>query len=276
MRSGFLIFLLLQFIVLIDISNSFLLRSINSFRQSRLSKNSIFHSIKPESQPNDIFESKSFHHVEFYTGEAFSTSCRFSSGLGLNLAAKSDCSNGNSKFGSYLVQSKDVKMIFTAPYGDIGSKNIIDSNANLKFDPSIARNFITNHGLGVRAIAIEVSNVQDAYDIILSRGGVSVTSPYTINDTMGIAKIAEISLYGDTVLRLINTDSYHGEFLPGFSTIGNNKTINRDFHFQRFDHIVGNVWELAPVRNYIKKITVNKYTTQFLIVIFFIISNFSF
>lgn len=42
---------------------------------------------------------------------------RFVYGLGMRLVAKSDHSTGNQTFASYVAQSGDLVMAFTAPYG---------------------------------------------------------------------------------------------------------------------------------------------------------------
>lgn len=65
---------------------------------------------------SDRFDVRHFHHVEFYCGDATNTSKRFQWGLGLNLVAKSDQSTGNHEGASYVTQSNDVTIVFTAPY----------------------------------------------------------------------------------------------------------------------------------------------------------------
>lgn len=65
---------------------------------------------------SDKFDVQKFHHVEFYCGDATNTSKRFQWGLGLNLIGKSDQSTGNHEAASYVMQSGEVKIVFTAPY----------------------------------------------------------------------------------------------------------------------------------------------------------------
>ena len=64
----------------------------------------------------DKFTTRCFHHIEFYTGDATSTYRRFMHAVGLELVSKSDFSTGNTCFNSYLLQSGQVRMLFTAPY----------------------------------------------------------------------------------------------------------------------------------------------------------------
>lgn len=70
-------------------------------------------------------------------------------------------------------------------------------------------------------------------------------------------EIAEIFLYGDVVLRLLNKDRYHGAFLPQFEAMNNENYQKRDFGLKRFDHIVSNVWKLESVVSHLKDITVS-------------------
>lgn len=212
----------------------------------------------------DKFNSKTFHHVEFYTGESIAISSRFVASLGLNLVAKSDFSTGNEIHASYIAQSGSIRMAFTAPYSYTWSRPSLMLDHYQAWQPTFdgitASSFITKHGLGVRAVAIEVDNVGDSFETMVQNGAVRVLPPTRIHDKSGrgFADIAEVSLYGDTVLRLVNLEHFSGAFLPNYEDIqSSTKDLgNGRFGFQRFDHIVGNVWKLASVVDYIQKMTV--------------------
>jgi 4-hydroxyphenylpyruvate dioxygenase len=215
---------------------------------------------------SDLFDTKKFHHVEFYTGESIATASRFLMSLGMEIAAKSDLSTQNPLHTSYMIQSGDVKFVFTSPYGDINNAVTYEKIRCIPgFQPSLARDFIVRHGLGVRAVAIEVQNVTHAYEMLISNGGVSVLSPHIWEEddeqNKGYVSIAEVQLYGDTVLRLINLDHFHGTFLPYFQSMTlSNKKKTPDMGFfgiNRIDHVVGNLWELAPVVQRIQNMTVS-------------------
>lgn len=237
-----------------------------------MSSNSLvgFQKFKRTNPLSDRFSSRSFHHVEFYTGEAIATYSRFIYSMGFDLVSKSDFSTGNDKHASYMVQSGDIRMMFTSLYG--GEMNWIHNSHHRTasgavtlpgLDPDLVTDFTVTHGLGVRAIGIEVDNVDEAYNSMITAGARSVLSPTTIDDkyNRGRARLAEISLYGDTVLRLVNTDSFKGSFLPNFEDRIDVKTkkVGR-YGVKRFDHIVGNVWKLAQTVQYIQKITVSTYS----------------
>lgn len=54
--------------------------------------------------------------MEFYCGDATTTSRRWQLGLGMAPVAKSDLSTGNARFASYCLQSGSLRFVFTAPY----------------------------------------------------------------------------------------------------------------------------------------------------------------
>jgi len=67
---------------------------------------------------SDLFGVERFDHIEFWCGDAKTTSSRFGLALGLNLVAKSDQGTGNYEFASYVMQSNEISMVFSAPYGN--------------------------------------------------------------------------------------------------------------------------------------------------------------
>jgi 4-hydroxyphenylpyruvate dioxygenase len=206
---------------------------------------------------SDKITARQFHHVEFYCGDSTTTYKRFMFGLGLDLIAKSDLSTGNSVHSSYVLQSGELRMMFTAPYFPLSTSldtkdnnNIIVSTAALiDFNRDRAINFTSNHGLGVCAVCIEVDNVTASYNALLNNGGQSISTP-TINidnHGRGWTETAEVHLYGDVVLRLLNTDSFKGLFMSNFIDTPKKDTHSSGrFGLTRFDHIVGNLWSLEP------------------------------
>jgi len=97
----------------------------------------------------------SFHHMEFYCGDATNTCRRFQQGLGMNVVAKSDLSTGNQLFASYVLQSHRMRFIFTAPYAvELGARGGVEPKeaAIPGFSPRHAGDFFAKHGLGVKAV----------------------------------------------------------------------------------------------------------------------------
>lgn len=242
-----------------------------------------------------------FHHLEFFCGDATTTYKRFMLGLGMKLVAKSDLSTGNKDSASYVVRTGDMMMCFTAPYGEVA--NVIPPGTTAKkenekmkkkrkskeevgeeslmeslrrpfpgFDGSVATAFFEKHGLGVKAIGIEVDNVQEAWTIMLSEGAKSVIEPtivahqpdnlkavpYDAGPT-GFVKYAEVALYGDVVLRLVESSAFQGNFWPNFDDVDVPLPAAiapaGDYGLHRFDHVVGNLFDLQEGRERIAKMT---------------------
>lgn len=204
---------------------------------------------------SDLFTVKRFHHVEFWCGDATNTARRFSWGLGMPIIAKSDLSTGNSMHASYLLRSGDLNFLFTAPYSSTMSNPC--SSSIPSFSVSDHRSFTSSHGLAVRAIAIEVADANAAYSVAVSRGAKPMFSPILLSNS---TVLAEIHLYGEVVLRLIsynNEDSENFRFIPGFELVEDRTTsyLELDYGIRRLDHAVGNVPELGPAVDYVKKFT---------------------
>ncbi|CAM9425951.1 unnamed protein product [Phaeothamnion confervicola] len=220
---------------------------------------------------SDRFDIKAFHHIEFYCGDASNVARRFMWGLGLEMVAKSDQSTGNKCHASYVVQSSELRLMFTAPYSSAGVATMGSTTALPGFDPAFAHEFFRKHGLAGRAIGIEVADAADAYAQCVSRGGEGVCPPVRMTDKFGAgdATIAEVRAYGEVVLRFIsfsdsssgsgdgsgggdngggNDAAYTGTFLPNFAAVmpppGKGPAAAQS-GLRRLDHAVGNVWDLA-------------------------------
>ncbi|KAK4484312.1 hypothetical protein RD792_006889 [Penstemon davidsonii] len=204
-----------------------------------------FTRINPKS---DHFPVHKFHHIEFWCGDATNTALRFSFALGMPLVAKSDLSTGNTTHASYLLRSGHLNFLFTAPY----SPTITTSHPTPTlptFSSTTHLSFTSSHGLAVRAVALLVSSASSAFTSATSHGAIPVSEPILLSDNK--SSIAEVQLYGDVVLRFISTSDEL--FLPGFEPVEGYKGL--DFGIRGLDHAVGNVFDLMPVLNYIKKFT---------------------
>lgn len=163
---------------------------------------------------SDFFSVKRFHHIEFWCGDATNTSRRFSWSLGMPITAKSDLSTGNSVHASYLLRSVsgELQFVFTAPYSPSIS---VPSTAGIpSFSTPTYRDFTAKHGLGVRAVALEVENAYLAFSASVARGAKPRFEPVTIDEHVAVA---EVHLYGDVVLRFVSLvkDADTLIFLPG-------------------------------------------------------------
>ncbi|TVU32737.1 hypothetical protein EJB05_24493, partial [Eragrostis curvula] len=196
----------------------------------------------------DRFHALAFHHVELWCTDAASAAGRFSFGLGAPLAARSDLSTGNSAHASLLLRSGSLAFLFTAPY----ARGVDAATASLpSFSADAARRFAADHGLAVRAVALRVADAEDAFRASVAAGARPAFEPVELG--LGF-RLAEVELYGDVVLRYVSyPDDEDSPFLPGFEDVSNPGAL--DYGLRRFDHIVGNVPELAPVAAYVAGFT---------------------
>lgn len=216
-----------------------------------------------ENPRTDRFLVLGFHHVEFWCSDATNVVSRFSHGLGMPLTSFSDLSTGNHTHASYLLQSHNLRVLFTAPYPPFFTPNISsgcdDHTASIpSFDTDRCHLFSRTHGLGVRAIAVEVEDAAEAFRVSIGNGALPVFAPVTLNG--GGMVMSEVELYGDVVLRFISEEEKHGDkrwdFLPGFEdSVVDKGSCEEDLGLKRMDHVVGNVEELKPIMDHIIKFT---------------------
>ncbi|CAI7866405.1 unnamed protein product [Closterium sp. NIES-53] len=222
-----------------------------------------FSNFKRHNPKSDRFEVLDFHHVEFWCGDATSTSGRFSWGLGMPLVAKSDLTTGNQTYCSYALKSNDLVFVFSAPYGDHGAGSTPPAAAAPAtngapmpwFERKQATEFFARHGLAVRAVGVKVTDAQAAYEMSVSNGATGVVPPTKMVDSKdgGSVTISEVALYGDVVLRYVaQHSSYSGPFLPNYAPASNAVS---SYGLTRLDHAVGNVPKLLDAVRHILNFT---------------------
>lgn len=118
---------------------------------------------------SDLYEVIRFHHLEFTAADAVSTMKLLKQGIGAELIAESKKETGNHSYASYVLLTHDIKFVVTAPYlADI--KHPEDNPPNTKYNSERAKQFYARHGTGVSAVAIEVKNAREAYEIATKNG----------------------------------------------------------------------------------------------------------
>jgi 4-hydroxyphenylpyruvate dioxygenase len=95
------------------------------------------------------------------------------------------------------------------------------------------------HGDGVKVIALEVDNVEQAWKATTARGGKSAWEPREEKDDNGIYRTSAIYTYGETLHVFVDRSDYNGPFAPTYRPI---KTkAGETTGLAAVDHIVGNV-----------------------------------
>ncbi|MBS1610270.1 MAG: 4-hydroxyphenylpyruvate dioxygenase [Bacteroidetes bacterium] len=164
-------------------------------------------------------------YVEFYVGNAKQAAHFYMSAFGFQALAYAGPETGTKDKVSYAVRQHKLTFVLTTP---------------LKPGNEIA-DHIYKHGDGVKALALKVSDAENAWKETIKRGAKSYIEPYSSKDENGEVIISGIHTYGDTVHLFIERKNYHGVFMPGFIAWGNPYFKPVDTGLQYVDHCVGNV-----------------------------------
>src|SRR6476661_3450681 len=147
---------------------------------------------------------KKIHHVEFYVGNAKQAEFYYRKAFGFSRAAYSGLETGNRETTSYVMRQNRVTFVLTTP---------------LNPDHAAAEH-IKQHGDGVRDIAFQVEDVDQAFNEAVKRGAKAVVEPHDLGDDNGRVRHAAIATYGDTIHSFYsyntagNGHNYNGAFLP--------------------------------------------------------------
>lgn len=223
--------------------------------------------------PPDHLGTQSFHHIEFYSGDASTFAKRMELALGLPITCWSSLGTGNDVCTSYGLECGDVRFVVTAPLSRrarsaSSSKGAGSSGSNVQmtapcplpgYDAEYARDFYSRHGLAVRAVGIVVENVTQAYLGAAENGAMGVLEPTIAKSYCGgqDCEMAEIKLYGDVVLRMLNFREDDGKqssgpFLPHLAPYPSARKTKQTYGLTRLDHTVGNVPNLLEAQKYIQ------------------------
>jgi len=174
-------------------------------------------------QSRDEIPINSFHHVEFWVGNAKQADYFYRNAFGFHRVAYAGPETGVRDRASYVLQQGSIRFVFTTPIPPQGE--MVDH--------------IRVHGDGVRDIAFGVPNCESAYRLALSRGATSAYEPIRTSDEHGTVVRAGIRTYGDTIHSLVETSDGTGVFLPGFEK--NHVSGSSHVGLLKIDHVVGNV-----------------------------------
>jgi 4-hydroxyphenylpyruvate dioxygenase len=169
-------------------------------------------------------------HVRFVVGNARQSAYFYRNAFGFEVAAYAGLETGVRDEAGYVLRQGEITFVLVSPLSAEHPEN--------------AR--LTQHGDGVRDIALEVDDVAACFAHATSRGAVALTPPTTLEDEHGLYEFATIRAYGDTTHSFVNRDRYHGIFAPGFKPIDRGRYSARTFHpvgLKAIDHIVANVEE---------------------------------
>jgi 4-hydroxyphenylpyruvate dioxygenase len=181
--------------------------------------------------PDDFLKIRGTDHVEFYVGNAKQAAYYYAHAFGFSIVAYAGLETGIRDRASYVLQQGKVRFVLTAPLSPEGP---------------IAEH-VHRHGDGVRDIALEVEDVDRAWEGTTKRGARSIHEPHDVTDEQGTIRRAAIATYGDTIHTFVDRSKYRGVFLPGFQPTG---MAAAEGPLLYVDHMVGNV-ALGDMNRYV-------------------------
>ena len=173
---------------------------------------------------------KRIDHVRLVVGNARQSAYFYRNAFGFQVVAYAGLETGLKDKACYVLRQGDICLVLASP---------------LTPDHPDSPRLMTR-GDGVQTIALEVADVNLAFEAALARGAKGLTSPRFLEDEHGVYGLAEIALYGDTKHAFIERSRYQGVFAPGFKTIDPDRYQPSTFRavgLKDIDHIVANVEE---------------------------------
>ncbi|HKX30333.1 MAG TPA: 4-hydroxyphenylpyruvate dioxygenase [Blastocatellia bacterium] len=171
---------------------------------------------------SDLIKIKKIHHLEFYTGNAKQADYYYRQAFGFSRIAYAGLETGDREQTAYALQQGTIKLVLTTPH---------HSDSHLA-------DHLRRHGDGVKDIALEVEDADQAFQLAVSRGAIPNVEPRTLKDDHGSIRQASVKVYGDTIHSFISRANYQGPFLPGFIE---SRVEGRSADLLRIDHFVANV-----------------------------------
>ena len=178
---------------------------------------------RPIDEEADLFKINAIDHIEFWVGNA-KQSVFFWKALGFKPTAYSGLETGNRRFASWVLEQGQIRFVLSTPYS--------------AHDEMAAHQML--HGDGVKAIAMEVDDVEAAWRETTSRGAKGVQPPAESRDDHGTLRTASIQGYGQTHFQFVDRSDYAGAFKPAYKKLPDDKTV-ASTGLAAVDHIVGNV-----------------------------------
>ena len=169
-------------------------------------------------------------HVRFFVGNARQSAYFYRNAFGFDVIGYAGLETGLRHEAGYVLRQGQITFVLASPLSPEHPEN----------------RRLTLHGDGVQDIALEVDNVQAAYEEATRRGGQGVVPPTLLEDEHGVYEYATIRTYGDTTHSFVNRDRYRGVFSPGYKPLDPDRYSPTTFHpvgLKAIDHIVGNVEE---------------------------------
>lgn len=163
-------------------------------------------------------------YVELYVGNAKQAAHYYKTAFGFQSLAYAGLETGVKDRTSYVLQQDKIRLVLTTP-----------------FDPdSDISDHISQHGDGVKVIALWVDDARKAFEETIGRGAEVYFEPQVEQDEFGEVVRAGIHAYGETVHIFVERKNYNGIFLPGYVK-WESEYNPPSTGLKYIDHMVGNV-----------------------------------
>lgn len=173
-------------------------------------------------------------HIEFYVGNARQSAVFYQQALGFELIAYAGPETGLRDRASYVLAQNKIRFVLTS---------------SLLPDTEVNRH-VSEHGDGVKVLALWVDDAEKAYKETTSRGAQGVEAPKKLTDEHGEVVVSSIRTYGETIHKFVERKNYSGPFMPGF-TEKKSGFETTQIGLQYIDHCVGNV-ELGKMDEWVR------------------------
>lgn len=173
---------------------------------------------------SDFFAIQGFDHLEFYVGNAKQAAVFYEKGFNFTNVAYRGLDTGSREVASYVMQQGDIRFVLSSA---LSPDHPIASSA-------------AKHGDNVGVIGFAVPDIDRAYQETTSRGALGAIPPTEESDEQGTFRYAAIYSYGNTLIKFVDRQHYHGAFAPGYITKSSIESC-KGAGLLRIDHVVGNV-----------------------------------
>ncbi len=177
---------------------------------------------RPITEEADFLQIKSIDHIHIWVGNAKQAMYFWWKGFGFKPVAYSGLETGNRESASYVLESGQIRFVISAPYqpsSEIAGHHML-------------------HGDGVKVVAVEVNDVEQAHQATTERGGVSAWGPREQRDEFGVYRTSAIRTYGEVLHVFVDRSEYAGPFAPTYKPLD---LPHEPTGLAAVDHVVGNV-----------------------------------
>ncbi|MDX1619744.1 MAG: 4-hydroxyphenylpyruvate dioxygenase [Nitriliruptorales bacterium] len=172
----------------------------------------------------DTFPIKGYDAIEFWVGNAKQAAHYYRTAFGFELVGYAGPETGIRDRASYVLKQKAVRFVLTSA---------VEPDHEINRHQSV-------HGDGVRDVAFQVPDAEEAFWIAVERGGTPFREPEVREDEHGKVVVGAIQAYGDTIHSFVQRDDYSGVYLPGYEPVADDP-LAAPVGLSGIDHVVCNV-----------------------------------